>query len=101
MMERRALPRQRVIKGAKIAYGNFMFLQDCSVYDLTKVGARLRLPKPAPLPDAFHVFFSDSHTICPVRVIWRKGRDVGVAFEDEPKSVHDLTDPRLKRFAYM
>lgn len=101
MVERRALPRQRVIKGAKITYGNFMFLQDCTVYDLTKGGARLRMIKPAPVPEAFHVFFNDTHTICAARVVWRKGRDIGVAFDEEPKNVRDISDPRLKRFAYM
>jgi len=99
--ERRGAQRQRVLKGAKIVYGNFMFVVDCVIRDMSGSGARLRLPDTAPVPPTFHVFVKDNQTICAAHLVWRDGRDMGVAFDETPKNVLDSSDPRLKRFAYM
>ena len=99
--ERRGAPRQRVLKGAKIVYGNFMFVLDCTVRDISATGARLRLPNETPVPSNFHVFIKENQTICAAHLVWRDGKDMGVAFDEVPKSVLESSDPRLKRFAYM
>ena len=99
--ERRASPRQRVLKGAKIVYGNFMFVVDCMVRDLSAPGARLRLANETPVPSNFHIFIKENQTICAAHLVWRDGRDMGIAFDEAPKSVIESSDPRLKRFAYM
>lgn len=99
--ERRGAPRQRVLKGAKIVYGNYMFVIDCTIRDMSASGARLRLPDASPVPANFHLFVKDNQTICAAHLVWRDGRDMGIAFDEAPKSVLDSSDPRLKRFAYM
>lgn len=99
--ERRGAQRQRVLKGAKIVYGNYMFVIDCAIRDISASGARLRLPNVSPVPANFHLFLKENQTICAAHLVWRDGRDMGVAFDEAPKSVLDSPDPRLKRFAYM
>ena len=98
---RRGALRKRVLKGAKIVYGNFMFVVDCTIRDLSESGAQLRLPSVSPVPDNFHLFIKETQTICAAHLVWRDGRDMGVAFDEPPQSVLHSSDPRLKRFTFI
>lgn len=93
--------RQRVLKGARIVWGNFLFVQDCLVRDVSDHGARLRVEAMTPVPDNFHLFLNEARSIRPCKVIWRQGTDMGIAYDGESKSVLDNHDARLKRFGYL
>lgn len=58
-------------------------LMACIVRDLTPLGAKIRLPRPVPLPEAFDLVIAahDLRTI-PVRLCWQRGDFAGVTFLD-------------------
>jgi hypothetical protein len=99
--DRRIANRQRVLRGAKIVYGNYMFLLDARIRDISATGARLKLTEATPVPPTFHLFMSDSQTICAAHLVWRNGQEIGIEFDEQPRSVLDSSDPRLKRFTFM
>lgn len=101
LSERRRAPRQRVLKSAKIAFANFLYVLDCTVRDISSTGAKLRLLSSEPVPDHFFIFFIETKTMCQAHVVWRKGKDLGIQFEETPKSISESSDPRLKRFEFM
>lgn len=53
----------------------------CIVRDLTPTGAKIRLPRPLPLPQTFDLIIAahDLRTI-PVQLCWQRGDFAGVAF---------------------
>lgn len=53
----------------------------CVLWDLSEGGARLAAPRAATLPSAFKLLMTNdgqTHRLC--RVVWRKGRQLGVQF---------------------
>src|SRR5450432_2328640 len=83
MPDKRRVQRTRVIKGAKIIFGNRSSVLDCVVRNLTNSGARLDLPSLVGVPQTFELSFDQGHTIRPCRVVWRIGNSVGVLFGEK------------------
>src|SRR5262245_40992909 len=77
---KRGTLRRRVAKSAKIAFGDFRFVHDCSLRDMTPDGAKIRVVATREIPDEFHVVFTTERMIRPAQVIWRRGDDLGVKF---------------------
>lgn len=78
--ERRAAPRYKTLKGIRIILPGGMSTIDCVVRNRSETGLLIRLNGPVVLPPEFEVLMDTIRR--PVRVAWKKGLDVGVAFTD-------------------
>jgi hypothetical protein len=78
MVEKRATPRQRVLKSGTIRFGGGAI--DCTVRNLSTNGAALDVATPVGIPATFTLAIpSDGfHFAC--QVLWRKERRIGVKF---------------------
>ena len=82
MEERRAVPRTRVLKGARIIINQHRSTISCVVRNLTNIGARLDVATTAGIPDRFELSFENAcHSRRACRVVWRRHDRLGVAFE--------------------
>ena len=81
MLERRRVPRTKVLKNAKIVLAGVTL--SCVTHNLTNYGACLHLLNAAILPRIFYVSFDAGHTLRPCRVIWRSTTSVSVSFEQQ------------------
>jgi hypothetical protein len=79
MANRRAAPRQRVLKSAKILYGGGLSL-DCAVRDLSENGAKIKLENQHALPHKFHLLLSSEGLVRPAQIAWKLESLLGVAF---------------------
>ena len=75
MGEKRTVLRRRVLKAGKIA-GSVI---DCTVRNLSKVGAALDVPTPVGIPDQFDLVIPSDALRLSCRVIWRIR--IGVRFD--------------------
>jgi hypothetical protein len=80
MNERRRIPRSRALKGAKIAFNHHHSVIDCVVRNLTDLGAMLKVPNTAGIPERFDFRLEHERTYRPARVIWRRDDTLGVEF---------------------
>lgn len=78
----RALPRQRVFKGAKVVFNAYGSVIDCTVKDKSGSGARLRLSSTTDIPEDFELYFLQERLIARARLAWRQDRDCGVSLEE-------------------
>jgi PilZ domain len=76
-MDQRSAARRRVLKVGTIEFGGGAL--SCRVRDRSDTGAMLDVPSPIGIPDQF-VLATDGSRI-PCRVIWRKEKRIGIAFE--------------------
>jgi hypothetical protein len=78
MVETRAAPRYRVIKPARIEYGDKI---TCTLRDLSISGAALEVSDQSGIPAKFTLVVPEDGLKLPCRVVWRTGFRIGVAFE--------------------
>lgn len=78
-IERRAVPRRRVLKTGAIAYAGGGTV--CTVRNLSSNGARIDLANPLGLPPSFTLVIRTDNLMRRCRPIWRSGNQLGVAFE--------------------
>ncbi len=98
--ELRESPRRRVIKQAKVVYGNFLFVLECYVRDLSPTGARIKIRDTSEVPDECHLFIPSEYLIYKCVVRWKKDGEIGLEFEGAPRNVLTDDDPRLTRFRF-
>jgi hypothetical protein len=77
--EHRATPRRRLLKAGKISFGGGAI--DCTVRNLSGTGAALEVISPVGIPERFTLVVEANHRHLPCRVVWRKGKRIGVHFE--------------------
>ena len=99
-LDQRSEPRRRVVKGTKIAYGDFVFVQDCTVRDISNRGARIAVSAAMELPQEFFLVFTTERVLRKSRVKWRKTGEVGVVFEGDPHDYMKDNDPRFRQFKH-
>ena len=75
---KRAAPRQRVLKAGTIEFNGGAI--DCVVRNLSQTGAALEVASPVGIPDQFNLLISGEHTGYRCQVAWRKEKRIGVAF---------------------
>ena len=80
MDERRRVQRTRVLKGAKIIINHRSSVVDCTVRDLTNLGACLQLPSSVGIPNTFDLIFDSVHSSRPCHVKWQTANKLGVSF---------------------
>ena len=81
MSERRQSSRRRTYLGGCAVYEKPASTDECLVRDRSLGGARLVFSGSAPVPNAFDLTIRDSGETRSVRVVWRNGLQVGVAYE--------------------
>src|SRR4051794_126441 len=96
--DRRVGPRRRVMKGAKVSFGDFVYVRDCSVRNISETGARIKVQGANEIPKEFYLILITERTMRKVHVAWRKGDSLGVNFEGEAENIAMSKDPRLKQF---
>ncbi|MEA2863390.1 MAG: hypothetical protein QOC84_1346 [Bradyrhizobium sp.] len=79
MEERRAAPRNRVMKAATIEFDGGAIV--CVVRDLSISGAAVDLAGSVYIPEHFTLSFRADGLQMPCRLIWRKEGRIGVAFD--------------------
>ena len=79
-MEHRRVQRTRVLKQAKIILNGHSSLLDCSVRNLTNLGASLQIASALGIPQHFEITFDWARSSRPCRVIWRTYNQLGVEF---------------------
>jgi len=79
MDEHRALPRNRLLKAGTVEFDGTAI--NCVVRNLSIAGAALDVSSPVGIPEHFTLAFRADGLYMPCRVIWRKEKRVGVAFD--------------------
>ncbi|MHA7970826.1 PilZ domain-containing protein [Rhizobium terricola] len=80
MEERRASPRLRALKAARIVLPGGFSTFDCTVRNLSSAGAKIVLETTIGVPNDFTLNFEDGSThACDVK--WRTPKELGVAFK--------------------
>jgi hypothetical protein len=77
--EHRVTNRQRVLKAGKIEFGGGAI--DCTVRNISATGAALDVTSPLGIPAQFTLVTEGNHLPC--RVVWRKEKRIGIAFDQE------------------
>jgi hypothetical protein len=78
-MEKRATPRNRVLKAGAIEFNGGAI--DCMVRNISNAGAALDVNSPVGIPEHFILVFKTDGVHLPCHIIWRKEKRIGVAFE--------------------
>jgi two-component system cell cycle response regulator len=78
--ERRRVRRQRVLKQGKILIRDHNSVVDCTVRDISPLGAHLRVDSYFVAPDRFDLMIVGSGGARPVEVHWQNANDIGVGF---------------------
>ena len=98
--DRRGNPRRRVVKAAKVAFGDYVFVRDAALRDVAPNGARIRVAGIDQLPDEFHVILVAEKSMRKAHVVWRSDDEVGVEFAGAARDLATDPDPRLRQFRF-
>ncbi len=79
MVEKRAAPRQRVLKRGRITFGGGSV--DCTVRSLSATGARVDVESPVGLPESFVLVIEADQFQRQGHAVWFKDRQLGIAFD--------------------
>ncbi len=71
--------RRRALKASAAAVHEGKLLLKCRIVDFSEAGARLHV-REHPLPDRFQLIDIPAAVTYSVRVVWRRGPSIGVAF---------------------
>ena len=96
-MEKRKVPRRRVLKEGKIVYADGLCILDCTIRDMSEHGARLMIPNTAGLPDTFQLYEKSTGLLYPASIAWRQAKTTGVHFQGPASSIHDAANRRFVR----
>ena len=86
--EQRAAARQRVFLAGRLVYGDGDLTVDCSIRDLSQVGARVKLSGSVALPSIVHLIEIRTGQAFECEVAWRRLPEVGLRFT----KIHDLVN---------
>jgi hypothetical protein len=79
MTDNRIAQRFRVLKAATIEFGGSAI--DCTVRNLSSVGAALDVASPVGIPEDFILVMPGSGTRQMSHIVWRKEKRIGVVFK--------------------
>ncbi|RTL50939.1 MAG: PilZ domain-containing protein [Bradyrhizobiaceae bacterium] len=80
MDDKRTTQRHRVFKAGTIEFGGGAF--DCTVRNLSATGAALDVASPFGIPKDMTLVVPSEQRRHHCRVVWRKEKRIGVAFDD-------------------
>lgn len=78
--EKRVEPRHRTLKGGLIVINDGFSTFKCTVRNLSKIGARLKVASIIGIPDRFQLAMDDGQKFA-CAVIWRTENELGIKFE--------------------
>ena len=81
MLERRQIPRTKIRKHARLIFDQPRLLLDCTVLDVTSVGAGLRLEASLEIPERFDLAFASTLASRNCRLVWRTEDILGVLYK--------------------
>ena len=84
LSEKRAQHRNRVLKAGTIVFKGSSI--DCVVRNISAAGAALEVESQIGIPPSFYLVILADQVKKRCRVLWRKERRLGVAFESEPSA---------------
>ena len=58
---------------------------DCEILDISESGAKIELKDVDILPGKFKLFVPETHSFNKCRTVWKKGNQIGVAFQSKLK----------------
>jgi hypothetical protein len=79
--------RQRTLKAARVLLSDSSTV-DCTIRDISKGGARLVFGDAFTLPQEFRLLLVSSNTIAPVKLLWQRAKQAGVAFTGPEEPAH-------------
>jgi hypothetical protein len=82
-MERRRRQRTRTLKSARILLNHHHSVIDCTVRNISPIGACLNVASAVGIPEHFDVFFEADRSIRPCRLVWYKEKQLGIEFAEE------------------
>ena len=77
--EKRAVPRQRVLKGGRIVINDGFSTFQCTVRNLSPAGAKLKVASVVGIPDTFDLIMDDGRRFA-CTAIWKTEFEIGVQF---------------------
>ncbi len=77
--ERRNIARHHTLKRARIIFKGHRATIDCTVSNLSDLGACLKVESPIGIPDTFDLVL-DQASVRDCHVTWRKATQIGVEF---------------------
>jgi hypothetical protein len=80
MNERRATPRQRVLKAGTIEFDGSGI--DCTIRNMSSIGAALEVASSIGIPHEITLNILSRHERQNCRIVWRKEKRIGVVFAD-------------------
>jgi hypothetical protein len=80
MEERRAQPRQRILKAGTIEFDGGSI--DCTIRNMSPTGAALDVASPVGIPREITLNIVSSHERQNCQIVWRKEKRIGVVFAD-------------------
>jgi hypothetical protein len=80
MIERRRVARTRVSTFAKVLVAKSPGAYDCTVRDISSLGARLEFSNATMVPNIFELTFDHAKTLRVCHVAWRTRTELGVEF---------------------
>ena len=81
VVDRRAVERTNILKGALLSFSKKAGVHSCTVRDITNLGAGFRAQNLQIMPLDFELSFDGFRTGCTCRLIWRQDEFFGVTFE--------------------
>ncbi|MCX7341454.1 MAG: PilZ domain-containing protein [Hyphomicrobiales bacterium] len=96
-VERRSSPRSRTLLGAVAREANKRVMWDCEVRNLSEHGARLETANPVWFPQSFELDVPVRQMRLQASIIWRTGRQLGVAFTGGEASPSAIERGELQR----
>jgi hypothetical protein len=81
MIEKRAAPRYKVFKRGLIALNDAAGAVECTVRNLSSIGARVDIDHPERLPPSFTLVIEADQLMRRCRPVWMTERHLGIAFE--------------------
>lgn len=88
--ERREVPRQRTLLGARVVFNNRRSTLDCVVRNLSDAGALILISDAVALPAVFELEIEHKRRIYGARFRWRDGERVGIALNERPSTTAEI-----------
>jgi hypothetical protein len=85
--DKQRAPRRRVLKAGIIAFNDRHSTLPCTVRNVSDTGALIRMPGTLSPPDTFDLIIELDGLEASCTVMWRKGEDVGVRFNEPPRKI--------------
>jgi hypothetical protein len=80
-MDKRRAHRSRVLRGGTIFYHRLGTTIDCTVRNLSDMGACLMVTSPIGIPNQFELVLDRDKALRHCRVVWHRADRIGVTFE--------------------